>query len=446
MATTDSSPNIIADRADSARRADFDAVVVGASLAGCATAIFLGRAGARVALVEKSPDPGAFKRVCSHFIQASAVPTLERLELLDPILDAGGLRSRFRMWTRWGWIEPPPQRAALAVNLRRSQLDPLIRRAAAETAGVELMLGHAAQGLLRGGDDAVAGVLVRTSAGVETPLRAKLVVGADGRDSKVAELAGVRERILPHGRIAYGGYFEGEPPAHAPDASVWFLDPNWGAAFPTDHGLTFYAAMPTKELLPAFKRDPEGTLVSYLGDLPEGPPIRSARPVEPVLGKVEMPNRVRATTAPGLALVGDAAMASDPLFGIGCGWALQTGEWLADAVAPALRGEEPLERGLRRYRRAHKRRLGGHAWMIHDYATGRRMNRGERAFFAAAARDPKVAEMFDRFGSRQVGPLRTLVPGIPRSIAVNLRHSRRAPSGEESRPGASPVGAARSRH
>ncbi|MDX6653577.1 MAG: binding domain, partial [Solirubrobacterales bacterium] len=40
----------------------YDAVIVGGSLAGCAAATMLGRAGARVAVVEKSPDPAAFKR------------------------------------------------------------------------------------------------------------------------------------------------------------------------------------------------------------------------------------------------------------------------------------------------------------------------------------------------------------------------------------------------
>ncbi|HEX8753698.1 MAG TPA: NAD(P)/FAD-dependent oxidoreductase [Solirubrobacterales bacterium] len=416
MATTDSSPRIIADRAD------YDAVVVGASLAGCTTAILLARQGVRVALVEKSPDPDSFKRICSHFIQASAVPTLERLGLLDPILAAGGLRSRFRMWTRWGWVTPHDD-AAQAVNLRRSLLDPLVRNSAAQTPGVDLALGHRAVGLLRDGD-AVAGVVTRDPAGGESRLRAKLVVGADGRDSKLAELAGVPERVLPHGRFAYGGYFEGEAPRHAPDASVWMLDPNWGAAFPTDNGLTFYAAMPTKDRLAEFKRDPGGALVAFLDGMPEAPPIRSGRPVEPILGKVEMPNRVRRTTAPGLALVGDAALALDPLFGIGCGWALQSGEWLADSVVPALHGEEPLARGLRRYGRAHKRHLSGHARMINDYATGRKMNRGERAIFAAAARDRKVAQTFDRFGSRQIGPARMLTTALPRAVVVNLRHNR----------------------
>jgi 2-polyprenyl-6-methoxyphenol hydroxylase-like FAD-dependent oxidoreductase len=402
---------------------DYDVVIVGASLAGCTTAILLAREGQQVALVEKQPDPAAFKRVCSHFIQASAVPTLERLELLDPILEAGGLRSRIQAWTEWGWLKPPPEEASLAVNLRRELLDPLVREAAASTPGVDLHLGHAAQELVRDGANNIAGVVTRDRDGEETTMRARLVVGADGRDSQVAEMAGVGEKLLPNARFAYGGYFEGALPDYAPDSAIWFLDPHWAAAFPTDGKLMFYAAMPTKELLPDFKRDPAATLVSFLADLPEGPPIRDARLVEPVLGKIDMTNRLRAPVAPGLGLVGDAAMAADPLFGVGCGWAFQTGEWLADSVAPALLGEESLERGLKRYRRLHKRRLGGHAFMIHDYSTGRKLSRAERVLFQAAVRDPKVATIFDKFATRQVGPVRTLAKTVPRSIMVNARYA-----------------------
>jgi menaquinone-9 beta-reductase len=85
---------------------DYDAAIVGASLAGCTTAILLARAGASVALVEQRPDAAAFKRICSHFIQSSAVPTLQHLGLLGAIEEAGGLRAHARIWTRWGWIEP----------------------------------------------------------------------------------------------------------------------------------------------------------------------------------------------------------------------------------------------------------------------------------------------------------------------------------------------------
>jgi menaquinone-9 beta-reductase len=404
------------------RTLDYDAVIVGGSLAGCTAAILLGREGLRVALVEKQPDPKAFKRMCTHFIQASAVPTIERLELLEPIMEAGGQRSRFQAWTPWGWIKPPPETARVSVNLRRELLDPMIREAAAATPGVELLLGQTAHSLLRDGET-FTGVALRTPSGEETELRARLVVGADGRDSDIAKLSGVSEKVLPHGRFAYGGYFEGARPDFAPDGSIWMLDPNWAAAFPTDSDLTFYAAMATKDRLPEFKRDPAGALVSYIAAVPDAPPIRDARLVQPVLGKVEMPNRVRVPAAPGLALVGDAAQAVDPLFGIGCGWALQSGEWLADSVAPALRGEESLARGLKRYRRLHKRRLGAHTAMVNDYATGRPLNAGEKMLFAAAARDPKVATNFDAFGTRCIGPARMFATTVPRAIYVNARHA-----------------------
>jgi flavin-dependent dehydrogenase len=417
--------------------ADYDVVIVGASLAGCAAATALGRAGASVALVEKSPDPNAFKRICSHFIQASAVPTLERLDLLEPILDAGGLLTPMRAWTRWGWIEPPASGARRAVNLRREILDPLVRETAAATPGVELMLGRSAERLLREGD-VIAGLVARDSAGTETELRARLVVGADGRESRVAELAGVEAKTLPHGRFAYGAYFEG-PPAGPDNASaIWLLDPQWAAAFPTDSGLVFYAAMATKDRLGEFRRDPEAALLAFVAGVPDAPPIEVSKLAGPVMGKIEMPSHIRTPVTPGLALVGDAAQAVDPLFGVGCGWALQSAEWLTESVAPALNGAEPLARGLDRYRRRHRRELRGHTFLINDYSSGRRQSLPERAMFAAAARDPKVAAGFEDLGTRSARPGRTMARMLPRAIAVNLRHRlRRSGStyGSSDRPG-----------
>jgi 2-polyprenyl-6-methoxyphenol hydroxylase-like FAD-dependent oxidoreductase len=402
-------------------RSDYDAVVVGGSLAGCATAIMLGRAGASVALIEKRPDPAAFKRTCSHFIQASAVPTLGRLGLLEPMLAAGAVRSTTRAWTRWGWIEAPPGKGRESVNLRRELLDPMVREIATATPGVELMLGRTARDLLRE-NGAVQGVLVKDAQGGETTLRSRLVVGADGRDSRIAELAQVRTKTSPHGRFAYGAYFEGPPPAPGGASTIWMLDPQWAAAFPTDSGLVFYAAMPTKQRLPEFKRDPEGALISFVADIPAAPPILASRQVGAVTGKIEMPNKVREPTAPGLALVGDAALAVDPLFGVGCGWALQSAEWLATEIGPALRDKEPLSDGLARYRQHHREELRGHALQINEQATGRRQNAGERLLFAAAARDPKVAERFDAFATRSIQP-GALASIVPRAIAVNARHA-----------------------
>jgi menaquinone-9 beta-reductase len=292
---------------------------------------------------------------------------------------------------------------------------------AASTPGVEVLQGLSVGELRRAGGQ-VSGVVAHDRDGTPHVFEAPLTIGADGRGSTIAEISGVKVKTYPHGRFAYGGYFEGVAPKGAPDASVWLMDPDWAAAFPTDNDFSFFAPMPTKERLPEFKADPHAALVEYFETVPEAPSLRGARLEEHgVLGKIDMTNRMRTTTAPGLALIGDAALATDPLFGVGCGWAFQSAEWLADSIEPALRGEEALEVGLRRYRRRHSRHLRGHAWMIHDYATGRKLQPPERLIFSGAARDPRVAAIFDAFGTRQIGPARMMATGMPLAAMADAR-------------------------
>jgi flavin-dependent dehydrogenase len=204
---------------------------------------------------------------------------------------------------------------------------------------------------------------------------------------------------------------------------LWLLDPDMVGAFPTDNGQTFYAVMPAKERLPEFREDPVAALQRFVAGIPDAPPIAESRLVGEITGKIDMTNVINTPTAPGLALVGDAASAVDPLWGVGCGFALQSSEWLADSVAPALSGSESLERGLRRYRRRHSRGLKGHTREILDYATGRKLNAGERLFFSAASYDERTARVFEAFGSRSIGPARMLATGIPLAMLANARHA-----------------------
>jgi 2-polyprenyl-6-methoxyphenol hydroxylase-like FAD-dependent oxidoreductase len=239
----------------------------------------------------------------------------------------------------------------------------------------------------------------------------------------VAKLAGVETKTVRHGRVAYGGYFEGPPPEGSPDASFWLLDPDMAAAFPTDSGLTFYAAMPVKEHADAFRSDPAGALVAMLDGVPDAPPIAASRMIQPAQGKLDMTNVAHAPTAPGLALAGDAALAIDPLWGVGCGWALQSAEWLADSVAPALVGGEPLAPALKRYRRRHARALRGHAAMIFDYSSGRSFNAPERLLFTSATYDQRTAAVMEAFGSRNIGPLQAMARALPLALGARVRHS-----------------------
>src|SRR4051812_1110632 len=156
------------------QKEDHDAVVVGASLAGSTTAMLLAREGARVLLVDQRPDPDAFKRVCGHFIQASAVGTLRRTGLLDAMEAAGAVRSHTRIRTRYGWVTAPREnKLERSVNLRREKLDPLVRDMAADTPGVELLLGQTARALVEEGGR-IAGVELEDRDGTRTTVHAPL--------------------------------------------------------------------------------------------------------------------------------------------------------------------------------------------------------------------------------------------------------------------------------
>lgn len=407
---------------------EYDAVVVGAGIAGCTAATFLARRGARVAVVERKPDPADHKVVCSHYIHSSALPTIERLGIAEAMYAAGAARSRPQIWTRWGWIRPAVARKGLppyGVNLRRVKLDPLLRDTAA-AAGADMLFGRRVDALVREGGR-VAGVEAVARDGDRLTLRAPLVVGADGRDSRVGELAGTEAKVRPHGRFGYMAYYRDAPLDSGEAMKFWLLDPDVAYAFPTDGGLTALACFVHKDRLPEFKPDPEAAMLAMIAPLPGAPDAERATRVGKVTGKLDMPNTSRRAAGPGLAFAGDAAMACDPMWGVGCGFAFQSGEWLADAVAEPLVRRAGLDRALRRYARRHRRGLLLHHLVMSEASTGRRLTPGERFLFAAAARDDAIAGYLEAFGSRNAQPTALMSPRwLARAAAVNVRHALRS--------------------
>ncbi|MGW6981494.1 NAD(P)/FAD-dependent oxidoreductase [Streptomyces sp. NPDC054932] len=403
---------------------DYDVVIGGASLAGSAAAILLARRGVRVALLERRSDPGAYKVLCTHSLTANAYPVLDELGLVPALEKAGAVRNLARWHTRWGWIEPRSAPAGpelpYGYNIRRSTLDPLIRSRAEQTPGVDLLLGHQVNGLLREAGRTV-GVRASTPQG-EREIRARLVVGADGKDSAVAKYAGIPAQQYENGRFGYFAHFRNLP-LHDGVSHTWFLEPDMAYAFPNDDGVTVVAVLPDKKRLPAFREDLEGSFFDFVRALPEAPPIDSAEPVTKITGTVNYPLHSRRPSAPGLALIGDAALTGDPLWGVGCGWALQSAQWLAEAVGPAATGRGDLDRSLVDYARGHRRRLQGHQYLAADFAKSRPFNPMERLMFSAAARDASVARHMHQFGSRLIGPFRFLNPAaLAKASAVNIRH------------------------
>ena len=199
------------------------------------------------------------------------MPTLERLDLLEPIVAAGGDALPDPGLDRVGLDQAAARaRPASAVNLRREVLDPMVREAAAATPGVDLHLGQT--------DDRPA---ARRRHGQRRhgprPRRRRERPDEQARDR--------RRRPRLADRRAGRRQGEGHAPralrlrrllrrARCPTTRPTARSGSWTRTgrrpSRTDSDLVFYAAMPTKELLPEFKRDPTEALISFLAGLPDG--------------------------------------------------------------------------------------------------------------------------------------------------------------------------------
>jgi len=198
---------------------------------------------------------------------------------------------------------------------------------------------------------------------------------------------------------------------------MWLLDPDCAYTFPMEDDLTVVLVAPHRERLPEFRADLEGAFHRMVNALPDGPELDTATQESKLLGKLELPNVFRPAARPGIAFVGDAALAADPLWGVGCGWAFQSADWLVEETADALDGGGDLDAALERYRRVHRRRLLPHYLMISDIASGRPINPIERRLYSVAARDPVVLRAFEDVGSRRRSPARMLDPRVLARLA-----------------------------
>jgi flavin-dependent dehydrogenase len=188
------------------------------------------------------------------------------------------------------------------------------------------------------------------------------------------------------------------------------MEPDCAYTFPNEDGLCVVLVGPHRDRLPEFRSDLERAYLAYLAALPDAPDLRAATRESKLIGKLDTPNVSRPAARPGVAFVGDAAMASDPLWGVGCGWALQSAEWLVDETALALSDGGDLDAALESYRRAHRRRLGPHHFVISDIASGRRANPLERALYRGAVSDDDVFHTFEAVGSRRRSPATLFAP------------------------------------
>lgn len=403
-----------------------DVVVVGSGPAGCTAAILLGRAGLSVALLEAHKDPAHYKRLCTHSIRSGTLPTLKRLRL-DTVLDElGAVRHHENGWTKRGWVHEN-RSAPYGYNIRRVTLDPVLRATAAAVPGVELMMGAKVRDLSSDADGRVGGVVAEIGR-AHRRIGSRLVIGADGYTSKVAVLAGLPGRVSANKRFAYqAGYQDVALPSDWTGAG-WVREPNVNVnyIFCNNDGVAMLAAFHLKDGLAGFKRDREAALLRSFASLTDAPDLSGAQRVTDVIGTTDYPSITRKRIVrPGVALVGDAAMVGDPLWGTGCGWAFQSAEWLAEAVVAALQsgGDKEVDAGARSYQRKHRRKLLPHQLVNVQFSQSTEMNPLLRTIYGAAPHDQRVTDRFTAVATRNASPLTLFDPLLLARAAIARRKS-----------------------
>jgi flavin-dependent dehydrogenase len=303
----------------------YDAIVVGARCAGAPTAMLLARRGRRVLLVDRATFPS--DTLSTHYMARPAIAYLARWGLRDRFAATGA--PPIQVYTSdWGDFtlvgRPPPiEGEASGFAPRRTILDALLIEAAA-SAGAELRERFPVHDLLWE-DDRVVGVRGPTDE------RARVVIGADGRNSLVARRAGAAKyRDTPALAFQYYAYWSGVSrgllESYRRGRTGYFL-------FPTNDDLACVIVARPIERFAAFRADPVGSYRDALAAVPElADRLAAGRQEERLIGTCDLPNFFRTPHGPGWALVGDAGYHKDPQTGQGIRDCFRDAELLAEAV------------------------------------------------------------------------------------------------------------------
>jgi flavin-dependent dehydrogenase len=330
----------------------YDVIVIGARCAGSPTAMLLARKGYKVLLVDRATFPSDIPH--GHFIHRGGPRALQRWGLLDRIVATGcpPVTSFTLDLGDFPLVGSNLEVGGVAVGYapRRSVLDAILVDAAAE-AGAEVRTGFTVDDLLIE-DGRVVGIRGRdVRSGAASTERARIIVGADGRNSRVARLVGAANtEYVPPVAVWYFSYWHGVPhrglEVYVRDRTVIFAAPT------NDDLFLVFVAWPASELS-AVRTDVHRHFMAALDRAPElAERIRGAQQAERYLGASDLPNFVRRSHGPGWALVGDAGCHKDPYMALGICDAFRDVEFLAGAMDDGLSGRQPMDVALAGYERS----------------------------------------------------------------------------------------------
>jgi 2-polyprenyl-6-methoxyphenol hydroxylase-like FAD-dependent oxidoreductase len=346
---------------------------VGARCAGSPLAALLARQGLRVAVVERARFPR--DTLSTHIFQTQALAFLDRLGVAEKVR-ATGAPLVGRVDGRQGdlrFVAALPQRPGDiggVASVRRHLLDTILAGAAAE-AGAEMLMGTKLTRMVweRG---RVAGVRVSRD-GEEGTLRARVVVGADGRNSTLAGLVGARKyNLTPSDRFAHWSFFEGANTGPDPTLIFHRWDDRLVIATPADSGLYQVLVIPDLAESSRFRQDLEGRFMEHaLSCAPVAGALSGARRVGKMFGLSRWEGFFRDASGPGWVLAGDAGHFKDPVPGQGIQDAFRQADALAQAILGAFGGsDDELDRTLAAWGRWRDRDAAAHYWLAAEMGKG----------------------------------------------------------------------------
>jgi flavin-dependent dehydrogenase len=404
----------------------FDVVIVGARCAGAPLGALLARRGVKVAVLEQAVFPR--DTISSHVMQADALAFLDRLGVTEQIL-ATGAALMTRVDARlndFQFTAPFPRHlgdVAGAACIRRFVLDPILAEAAV-AAGADVRMATKVTGLVREGGR-VTGVRVRHR-GDDATLRARLVVGADGRNSTVARLALARAYNLTRNeRVYYWTYFSGADLSPEPT----FVFHRWGDrhifAGPADHGLYIVGVSPQAHERAAFKADPEAGLMAHVRSCaPVATALSNARRATKIYGISRFTGYFREPTGPGWVLTGDSGHFKDPAAGRGIGDAFRQAEVLAPLIVDGLdRPDREFDDALVRWGRGRDRKYAQYYRLAADIGAAGALPAVVPRLVQRLHARGRVVEFLELF-SHRVAPTEVVTPArVLGSVASLLSRS-----------------------
>jgi 2-polyprenyl-6-methoxyphenol hydroxylase-like FAD-dependent oxidoreductase len=326
-----------------------DVIVVGGRCAGAPTAMLLARAGLKVRVVERSARLADV--LSGPVIRPAGTARLRAWGLLDAVMASGC--PPVTAGTLWldgervvpggtateGEDEPADGAPPPAAAPRRGVLDPLLLDAARE-AGAAVELGNSVRGLLRDGDRVTG---VSTDRG---DYQARLVIGADGRHSRIARLVGAPKYVdTAPATYAYYTYWKG---VDTGQSHAFVNRDHFIGMYPSNDDLTLVFFQAPHAGFDQARLAPAENYHAILRSQPAAMEVlANAEPAEPVRGTGDLPMFFRVSAGPGWALAGDAGHHKDPFIARGITDAFRDAELIADAVTGGWDGD--LDRAVSAY-------------------------------------------------------------------------------------------------